>query len=81
MTNDLIDAVAKLPKVMPHIEVPVQAGDDEILQAMRRGYTNQDYRDLSLASVTESLKFRLELILLLDSPGKAKQLLIRLTSF
>jgi tRNA-2-methylthio-N6-dimethylallyladenosine synthase len=46
MTDDLIDAVARLPKVMPHIEVPVQAGDDEILLAMRRGYTNQNYRDL-----------------------------------
>lgn len=46
MTAELIDGVASLPKVMPHIEVPVQAGDDEILLAMRRGYTNQNYRDL-----------------------------------
>ncbi len=46
MTKELIDAVASLPKVMPHIEVPVQAGDDEILLAMRRGYSNQNYRDL-----------------------------------
>lgn len=46
MTNDLIDAVAALPKVMPHIEVPLQAGDDEILMRMRRGYTNSQYRDL-----------------------------------
>lgn len=46
MTMDLIDAVGRLPKVMPHIEVPVQAGDDEVLTAMRRGYTNQEYRDL-----------------------------------
>ncbi len=46
MTDELISAVAELPKVMPHIEVPVQAGDDEVLRAMRRGYTNQDYRDL-----------------------------------
>ena len=46
MTDELIDAVASLPKLMPHIEVPVQAGDDEILQAMRRGYSNQDYRNL-----------------------------------
>ncbi|NLB70794.1 MAG: tRNA (N6-isopentenyl adenosine(37)-C2)-methylthiotransferase MiaB [Chloroflexi bacterium] len=46
MTDELIDAVAELPKVMPHIEVPVQAGDDEVLRAMRRGYTNQQYRDL-----------------------------------
>lgn len=46
MTDELIRAVAELPKVMPHIEVPVQAGDDEVLMAMRRGYTNQQYRDL-----------------------------------
>jgi tRNA-2-methylthio-N6-dimethylallyladenosine synthase len=46
MTNELIDAVAALPKVMPHIEVPIQAGDDEILKTMRRGYTSAQYREL-----------------------------------
>ena len=45
-TEDLMDAVASLPKVMPHIEVPIQAGDDGVLKNMRRGYTQQDYRDL-----------------------------------
>jgi len=44
--EDLMDAVAELPKVMPHIEVPIQAGDDEVLGNMKRGYTQQDYRDL-----------------------------------
>jgi len=44
--EDLMDAVAELPKVMPHIEVPIQAGDDEVLANMKRGYTNQDYRQL-----------------------------------
>ncbi|MEJ5202358.1 MAG: MiaB/RimO family radical SAM methylthiotransferase, partial [Anaerolineales bacterium] len=39
MSNELLDTVAELPKVMPHIEVPSQAGDDQILAAMRRGYT------------------------------------------
>ncbi len=46
MTNTLLDAVAKLPRVCPHIEVPIQAGDDAVLEAMRRGYTVQAYRDL-----------------------------------
>jgi tRNA-2-methylthio-N6-dimethylallyladenosine synthase len=45
-TEDLMDAVAALPKVMPHIEVPIQAGDDDVLKNMRRGYTQQNYRDL-----------------------------------
>jgi tRNA-2-methylthio-N6-dimethylallyladenosine synthase len=46
MTDELLDVVAELPKVMPHIEVPVQAGDDQVLADMRRGYTAQDYREL-----------------------------------
>jgi len=46
MTDELLDAVASLPKVMPHIEVPVQAGDDAVLEDMKRGYTVDDYRRL-----------------------------------
>ncbi len=44
--DDIMDAVAELPKVMPHIEIPVQAGDDEVLKKMRRGYTREDYRKI-----------------------------------
>ena len=46
MTEELLVTVAELPKVMPHIEVPVQAGDDEVLRNMKRGYTVDDYRRL-----------------------------------
>ncbi len=46
MTDKLLDTVAELPRVMPHIEVPVQAGDDEVLRRMKRGYTSDDYRRL-----------------------------------
>jgi tRNA-2-methylthio-N6-dimethylallyladenosine synthase len=42
----LIDAIAELPKVCEHIEVPLQAGHDEILMRMKRGYTADDYRRL-----------------------------------
>jgi tRNA-2-methylthio-N6-dimethylallyladenosine synthase len=45
-TEELMEAVAELPKVMPHIEVPIQAGDDEVLSNMKRGYTQKDYREL-----------------------------------
>lgn len=44
--DELIETIAELPRLMPHIELPIQAGDDEILANMRRGYTQQDYRDL-----------------------------------
>lgn len=46
MEDDLLQAVADLPKVCKHIEVPVQAGDDTVLDNMRRGYTSDDYRKL-----------------------------------
>jgi tRNA-2-methylthio-N6-dimethylallyladenosine synthase len=46
MTTELLDTVAELPKVMPHMEVPIQAGDDQVLENMRRGYTADDYRRL-----------------------------------
>jgi tRNA-2-methylthio-N6-dimethylallyladenosine synthase len=46
MTDELLDTVAGLPKVCEHIEVPVQAGDDEVLKRMKRGYTSDDYRRL-----------------------------------
>ena len=46
MTDELLEAVAVLPKVCEHIEVPAQAGDDEVLARMQRGYTADDYRNL-----------------------------------
>ena len=55
--EDIMDTVAELPKVMPHIEIPIQAGDDEILKKMRRGYTQADYRRIISFSpaVTETI--------------------------
>ena len=44
--EDIMEAVAELPRVMPHIEIPVQAGDDEVLKNMRRGYTQAEYREI-----------------------------------
>lgn len=46
MTDKLLNTVAELPRVMPHIEVPVQAGNDVVLENMKRGYTNAQYRRL-----------------------------------
>jgi len=46
MTDELLETVAALPKVCEHIEVPVQAGDDEVLGRMKRGYTSEDYTRL-----------------------------------
>jgi len=54
MTERLLKTVAELPKVCAHIEVPVQAGDDEILRRMRRRYTVDNYRRL-IARIRQAL--------------------------
>jgi tRNA-2-methylthio-N6-dimethylallyladenosine synthase len=46
MTDELLETAAALPKICEHIEVPVQAGDDEVLRRMKRGHTAEDYRRL-----------------------------------
>lgn len=46
MSAELLEAMAELEKVCPHLELPVQAGDDEVLAGMRRGYTVGEYRQL-----------------------------------
>ena len=43
-TQRLIVACAELPKVCEFFHIPFQAGDDDVLRAMRRGYTAARYR-------------------------------------
>lgn len=46
MSLRLIRTIAELEKVCEYINLPVQAGDNDILKAMRRGYTVEQYKDL-----------------------------------
>ena len=43
MSERIVRTVADLPKVCEHINLPFQAGDDEVLRRMRRTYTRDDY--------------------------------------
>jgi tRNA-2-methylthio-N6-dimethylallyladenosine synthase len=46
MSRRLIQTIARLEKVCKQITLPIQAGSNEILEAMRRGYTIEDYKQL-----------------------------------
>jgi len=46
MSTKLIEAIAYLDKVCELIYLPAQSGDNDILKAMRRGYTAEQYRQL-----------------------------------
>ncbi len=42
-TDDVIEAMAQTPNVMPHLHMPLQSGSDSILQSMRRSYRTDKY--------------------------------------
>ncbi|HEU0203123.1 MAG TPA: tRNA (N6-isopentenyl adenosine(37)-C2)-methylthiotransferase MiaB [Burkholderiaceae bacterium] len=45
-TQRLIDVYARLPKLVSHVHLPVQAGSDRVLAAMKRGYTVLEYKSI-----------------------------------
>jgi tRNA-2-methylthio-N6-dimethylallyladenosine synthase len=47
MTERVIECYRRLPKLVSHLHLPVQAGSDRILAAMKRGYTALEYKSLA----------------------------------
>lgn len=45
--DDLIEAIACLPKVMEHVHLPLQSGDNDVLQAMKRVYTVEQFEEIA----------------------------------
>jgi tRNA-2-methylthio-N6-dimethylallyladenosine synthase len=43
MSDELLETVGEHPRIMPHFELPIQAGDDEVLCSMRRGYSVEEF--------------------------------------
>jgi tRNA-2-methylthio-N6-dimethylallyladenosine synthase len=64
MKSKLIEAVAGLDKVCEQMNLPVQSGDDEILNAMHRGYSVRQYRELidSIRSRVSSVSLSTDVI-------------------
>lgn len=72
-SDELLGALAELPKLMPHIELPVQAGSDRVLTAMRRGYTAEQF-----VKLVEKIRARLGEIafatdLIVGFPGETEK--------
>jgi tRNA-2-methylthio-N6-dimethylallyladenosine synthase len=45
-TQRLVEAYAKLPKLVSQLHLPVQSGSDRVLAAMKRNYTAMEYRSI-----------------------------------
>eukprot|EP00741_Cyanophora_paradoxa_P010834 tig00020552_g10475.t1 len=53
-SSRLIAACAELPKVMPYFNIPFQSGDDDVLKAMKRGYSIERYKAI-IAAIRERI--------------------------
>ena len=69
----LIDTVASLNKVCEHLELPVQAGNDDILRAMRRGYTVERYRELVHTIRRKIPQISLSTDIIVGFPGETEE--------
>ncbi len=74
MKAELINAVASLDKVCEQINIPVQAGDNQILKAMRRGYTVERYREVIAAIRSAIPQISLSTDIIVGFPGESEDM-------
>lgn len=73
MSERIIGAVARFPRVMEHINLPFQAGHDSVLANMRRGYTNADYKNLIVRIRNTIPDVSLATDLIVGFPGETEE--------
>jgi threonylcarbamoyladenosine tRNA methylthiotransferase MtaB len=66
LSEALVAALRETPAASPHLHVPLQSGDDRILQAMARRYTARTY----LARVERAAGFNLTTDVIVGFPGE-----------
>jgi tRNA-2-methylthio-N6-dimethylallyladenosine synthase len=72
-TPRLIEAYAKIPKLVSHLHLPVQHGSDTILMAMKRGYTAMEYKSTirKLRAIRPDLRMSSDFIV--GFPGETEE--------
>jgi len=73
VTEELLETVARPPKVCRHLHIPLQSGDDEILRRMNRPYTREEF--VALAGQAKTLIPRLGLTtdVMVGFPGETDE--------
>jgi tRNA-2-methylthio-N6-dimethylallyladenosine synthase len=55
LTDEMIETFAKCKRITPYFNLPIQSGDNEILKAMNRPYSSENYKKL-IKKVRDSFK-------------------------
>ncbi len=69
----LIDAHARLPKLASHVHLPVQAGSDRILAAMKRGYSVLEYKSIIRRLRTARPEISISSDFIVGFPGETEE--------
>ncbi|MBP2027059.1 tRNA-2-methylthio-N6-dimethylallyladenosine synthase [Acetoanaerobium pronyense] len=73
ISDDVIDAIANLPKVCESIHLPVQAGSTRVLKAMNRNYTKEDYLSLIKKIKSKIKDVALTTDIMVGFPGESEE--------
>ena len=73
LSRKLVDTIAELPKIMPHIHLPLQAGSNRILERMGRIYAIEHYLE-----IVEYIRSQLDYVclttdLIVGFPGETEE--------
>lgn len=77
MSEKLLHTIARLPRCMPDINLPVQAGDDQLLKLMKRGYTVAKYTALieKIRAIIPNVSLTTDIIV--GHPGETREMFER----
>src|SRR5690625_7922561 len=73
MTSRLIDAHGKLEKLVPFLHLPVQAGSDKVLMAMKRGYTALEFKSIARRLYAARPELTLSSDFIVGFPGETEE--------
>lgn len=70
ITDDLIKAVKENPKICKHLHIPMQSGDDRILNSMNRNYSSKDFLDMTKKIIKQVKDIAITTDIIVGFPGE-----------
>lgn len=71
ITIGLLELVTNSEKICKHLHIPLQSGDNEILKAMNRDYSKEDYRKIVMAAREKSPSIAITTDIIVGFPGES----------